>query len=199
MYIHRDGRAALLLFWWRNNRGSKERAPAIIKREFSIRWGRPTERTTWKIFSRSTVIYNGLWFYFQFAISFVFGSLNLYREFPSRRLNIVSAMAAPNLRRKRTRSFTRRHESNVYSLLRGSGTLRSSCLIETCYMIAYSWKPDHERKPSVVKILFPNENYWKLNHGKKLQISRNLLINIVLWKIQDQRIHDLKSYILLTV
>lgn len=115
-------------------------------------------------------MYSCLWFYFQFAISFVFGPLNLHRVFRRRGLNIVLVMVVRIWDMKASdRLFASTYRTCTCLMILFGVLIRrysnlcswSECFTTICLK---KWMSDCGKKLSVRETKFSNKNLKDSSH-----------------------------------
>lgn len=115
-------------------------------------------------------MYSCLWLYFQFAISFVFGPLNLHRVFRRRRLNIVLVMVVRTWDMKASDRLSASTYRTCTCLMILFGVLiqRYSNLCDwlECFttICLKKWMSHNGKKPSVRETTFSNRNLEDSSH-----------------------------------
>lgn len=115
-------------------------------------------------------MYSCLWLYFQFAISFVFGPLNLHRVFRRRRLNIVLVMVVRTWDMKASDRLSASTYRTCICLMILFGVLirrySNLCGWLECFttICLKKWMSDSGKKPSVRKTMFSNRNLEDSSH-----------------------------------
>lgn len=115
-------------------------------------------------------MYSCLWFYFQFAISFVFGPLNLHRVFRRRRLNIVLVMVVRTWDMKASdRLFASTYRTCTCLMLLFGVLIRrysNLCGWLECFTIIClkKWMSDRGKKSSFRETTFSNRNLEDSSH-----------------------------------